>query len=168
MAESQPTTTLPGIDANTLSRIAGVSVGTLNVWIGRDLIPGVSIGTQGRARVFDLDTAIHVTIMTALVRQGYAAPFAADVAFGARQAGWHHRGKMAIVRGSRPRAGRLTEELFTSCEAPSLTRLASMLDRRGRPEVFTVIEIDRLAERVRRVFMNLHFIEKSEHPINTR
>src|ERR1700730_5982232 len=89
-----------GIDASTLSRIAGVAIGTLNVWVGRGLIPDVTTGTQGRARLFDLDTAIHVTIMTALVRQGYASPFAADVAYGARRAGWSDRGKMAIRRES--------------------------------------------------------------------
>lgn len=144
-----------GIDASTLSRIADVAVGTLNVWISRGLIPDVSTGTQGRARIFDLDTAIHVAIMTALVRQRYTAPLAADVAHGARQWGWSNRGKMAIsIR-------RLSPLEFLTFQAPSLSQIDGMLDRsrEGRPEVFTIIEIDRIAERVRTAFMKPESIE---------
>ena len=133
-----------GIDASTLSEIAGVAVGTLNVWIARGLIPDVTTGTQGRARFFDLDTAIHVAIMTALVRQGYPAPFAADLTYSARQGGWNNRGKLAIER--------LDPLHFHSWQAPSLSGLDDALDR---PEVFTIIEIDRIAERVRTAFRKL-------------
>src|SRR6266576_2625685 len=69
-----------GKDAAAVMRITGVAVGTLNVWINRNLIPGMTVGTQGRARLFDLHTVIHVAIVVALVRLGHAAPFAAQAA----------------------------------------------------------------------------------------
>lgn len=142
-----------GIDASILSRIAGVAVGTLNVWISRGLIPNVSTGTQGRARLFNLDTAIHVTIMTALVRQGYAAPVAAEMACDAGRRGWSNRGKMAIKR---------LPYLVNWWEAPSWSELDRCLDESldGRPEVFTILEIDRITERVRTAFMKPESIAK--------
>jgi len=149
----------PRIDARALARIAGVGVGTLNVWIARDLVPGVDTGTQGRARLFDLDSAIHIAIMTALVRQGYAAPGASDVAFSLRQGGWDRRGKVLIVR-----TGASQGHLFTSQEAPSLTALERELEHRAvKPDVFTIVAIDDIFERVRKAFMQSASLQKSDH-----
>jgi len=141
-----------GVDAKTLSGIAGVAIGTLNVWISRGLIPGVGTGTQGRPRLFDLDAAIHVAIMTALVRQGYAAPFAAQVADGLRTDGWGRRGK-SILQSHSPEGRSASHSVFISFGRSSLAELDRVLGAREmRPEVFTVVEIERIMDRVNKAF----------------
>jgi hypothetical protein len=143
-----------GIPASILSGIADVAVGTLNVWVARGLVPGVSTGTQGRARFFDLDATIHVTIMTALVRQGYAAPDAAEIAHDAGRRGWSNRGIMAIKR--------IPHEIVESWEAPSWSELDRCLeDPGGRPEVFIILEIGRIVERVRAAFIDPTLVPKA-------
>src|SRR5215470_19366416 len=104
MAESQAIT---GIDAATVARIAGVDVGTLNVWIGRHLIPFVGVGIRGRARIFDLETVVHIAIMAALVRLSYAAPYASSAAWRAREGYWQRGAKLLIASPSSSQRSRL-------------------------------------------------------------
>jgi len=69
------------MDTQAVAEAAGVGVGTLNVWIQRRLIPGVTVGPRGRVpqpRDFDLDTAIHIAVMAQLMRTGITAPTASE------------------------------------------------------------------------------------------
>jgi hypothetical protein len=71
------------MDTQAVAEAAGVGVGTLNVWIQRRLIPGVTVGSRGRVsqpRDFDLDTAVHIAIMSELIRVGLTAPAASAIA----------------------------------------------------------------------------------------
>lgn len=137
------------INSNRLARTAGVAPGTLNVWFARGLVRGVTTGTQGRARAFDFEAAVQVTILTALVRQGYAAPDAAEVAnrVSARS------GKVAIVRTSE--SDRLNIHQLDIYEAASLSEIEVILNGLtiGHPEVFTIIDLDHIVERVKESFI---------------
>jgi hypothetical protein len=61
------------MDARAVAKAAGVKINTLNVWVARELIPGMAIGTRGLRRDFDIDTAINVALMAELVRFGLGA-----------------------------------------------------------------------------------------------
>jgi hypothetical protein len=144
-----------GIDAAAVTRIAGVAVGTLNVWINRNLIPGVTVGAQGRARFFDLETVLHIAIMVALVQLGYAAPFASRGAYLARDGSERLGAKLIIGPPRKLPGGRLgSSPTITFVEAHSPQDLDRVLDRfvDGRPESFTIVEVDRVAARVRKAF----------------
>ena len=64
------------MDARAVAEAAGIPVGTLNVWVQRGLIPGMKVGSQGRQRDFDLNTAIGIGIVGEFVRFGFDAPVA--------------------------------------------------------------------------------------------
>ena len=68
------------MDARAAAFAAQVTVGTLNSWIQRGIIPGVSVGAQGRLRDFDLDVATAIGIICELVRHGLSAPRASKIA----------------------------------------------------------------------------------------
>ena len=68
------------MDARSLSQAAQVQVGTLNAWIQRGLIPGVTADARGRLRDFDIKTAAHIGIMAELSRFGFGAPLASAAA----------------------------------------------------------------------------------------
>ena len=68
------------MDARTASRAAEVTVGTLNSWVQRGLVPGMTVGAQGRARDFDVGVATGIGIICALVRHGLSAPRASKIA----------------------------------------------------------------------------------------
>ena len=68
------------MDARAAAFAAQVTVGTLNSWVQRGIIPGVSIGAQGRVRDFDLDTSTAIGIICELVRHGLSAPRASKIA----------------------------------------------------------------------------------------
>src|ERR1700731_3865227 len=68
------------MDARSLAETARVQVTTLNAWIHRGLVPGVSIGVRGHPRDFDIAAAVHVAVMTELVRLGIGAPGASAIA----------------------------------------------------------------------------------------
>src|SRR5207253_1211335 len=82
--------------ASAAARIARVEVYLMNAWISRGLIPGVKVGTRGRARLFDLDAVVHVAIMGALVRLRYGGSFASRAAFQARE-WWQRPGAKLII-----------------------------------------------------------------------
>ena len=66
------------MDARAVCQVAGIEVGTLNVWVQRGLIPGMNVGARGRQRNFALETATHILIMAELVRLGFGAPAASN------------------------------------------------------------------------------------------
>ena len=68
------------MDARTLSAVVGIEVVTLNAWISRGYVPGITADAQGRRRDFDIETAAHIAIMADLVRLGWSAPLAFAIA----------------------------------------------------------------------------------------
>ena len=68
------------MDARAIAELAGVGVGTLNVWVQRGLIPGMSTGARGRQREFDDVAATNVLLIATLVRLGWTAPLASTIA----------------------------------------------------------------------------------------
>jgi hypothetical protein len=56
------------MDAQTVAAAAGVQLGTLSTWIHRGIVPGVTVGSRGKAREFSLEQAIQIGVMTEMVR----------------------------------------------------------------------------------------------------
>src|SRR5215472_7501429 len=68
------------MDARTVAQAAKVEVGTLNSWVHRGLVPGMTIGARGRQRHFDLNTAVNIGLIVALGHVGISALTAAVIA----------------------------------------------------------------------------------------
>ena len=152
------------IDTGAVQRITGVPATTLNVWISRQLIPGVEGSTQGKTRFFNLDLVTHIAITAALVKLGYGAAFSSMAASEARSKGVDRPGARLIIGPPRRTAygiGRTaTIDFFQARTASALDKyLDTFID--GRPEAFTVIELDRIAERVRRAFEEPDMLERA-------
>lgn len=81
------------MDARAVAEIAEIEVGTLNVWVQRGIIPGMSVGTRGRQRDIDLETAIFILVMAELVKIGFGAPAASQVAMY-----WRHWPRLLFAR----------------------------------------------------------------------
>jgi hypothetical protein len=67
------------MDAKTLATIANVKVGTLNAWVQRGLIPGMTAGASGKRRSIDISTAVRVVIISTLVKFGLPTEVAAGL-----------------------------------------------------------------------------------------
>jgi hypothetical protein len=82
----------PAMDARTVARIASINLGTLNSWVQRGLIPGMTIGIKGKPRDIDLLTALRIVVFAELVRRlappEYAAQVAKSLSETQIQAGW--------------------------------------------------------------------------------
>jgi len=123
----------------------------------------VIVGTQGRARLFDLATVAHIAIMAALVRLSYAAPFASLAAFQARNDGDKPGARLIIGPPRVLPGGRLSSvPTITFVNAPSVEALDRILDRfaDGRPESVTIVEVDRIVARVGKAFVDPDPLEK--------
>jgi hypothetical protein len=148
------------MDARAVAEAAGVGVATLNVWIQRGLIPGITVGARGRQRDFDLDTATHIMIMTEIIRLGFGAPFASEIA---KQRAGHRwllvadaavyvrkrmgrEGKIILREGSPDAAA--TIGFQSESELPK--RLAQFPG--GRPAVYLVIDIGAISQKMRTAF----------------
>jgi|SRR5215471_16227788 len=68
------------MDAKWLAVTAGIAVGTLNVWISREYVPGIVADAPGRRRDFDINSAAHVAIMAELMRFGLGVSLASTAA----------------------------------------------------------------------------------------
>src|SRR5205814_7338420 len=62
------------------SSAAGIDVGTLNAWISRGYVSGITANAQGRRRDFGIETATQIAIMWQLSRFGIGAPLASKIA----------------------------------------------------------------------------------------
>jgi hypothetical protein len=158
------------VDAGTVMRIAEVPVGTLNAWINRALIPGVSNRAQGRARMFDLELVQHIAVMAALVRLGYGAPFASMAAGEALECP-DVPGARLIISPSRKGAYGLSATPLINVwwPQPYAKRLDDFLDQRiadGRPESYTVVELDKLMARVRKLFEEPDIGERARRAVH--
>jgi MerR-like DNA binding protein len=158
----------PEIDAAAVARLTGVSVGTLNVWISRGLVPDTTLSGQGRSRLFNETQARHIAIMTALVRLGYPAPSASNATWQARN-GWDQPGARLIIGPPRVLPGRRlgsspTVDFVIAESAEALDRVLDAFTD-GAPEVYTVVKVDKLVERVRKFVNDPDVMEKAERGI---
>jgi hypothetical protein len=136
------------MDARSVAKAAEVQVGTLNSWVQRGLIPGMTPGAQGRQRDFDLDTAINVALIVELVRRGLSAPTAAEIA--------KNRGgpaKRLLLMFDFPGDASLRDHMR---QAPipigfnSEAQLPKIFKRFGGvPDVYMVINLELIATRMR-------------------
>jgi hypothetical protein len=154
------------IDAATMAACAGVAEGLINTWIRRGQVPHQRVGTQGRRRVFDLATMLHVVTMAELIRAGFTAPVAARAATRAGRVGYDQPNTVMVI-GS-PALGRRSgllgapghDEESVAPEMVSFASLTPMATEEylvdwGRrsgdpPKVYTVIDLNRIAEDVRK------------------
>jgi hypothetical protein len=80
------------MDAQTVARVAGIKIGTLNSWVQRNLLRGMTIGASGRRRDIDFETALRILIIAELVRLGISPTMGMFFA----EAGFHRR--MLFIR----------------------------------------------------------------------
>jgi hypothetical protein len=178
-----------GIDAGAVQRITHVPSPTLNVWISRQLIPDVSSPGQGKVRRFSLDTVLHIAVRGALARIAYGAPFAkmaadeaaapgaaaapnaadpgaaiAAVAAAAARNGFDRPGAKLVIGPARKNIyGLGVTPTIDYIVAETLEELDDALDGfvDGRPEAYTIVELDRLAARVRKAFLEPDLAERA-------
>jgi hypothetical protein len=152
------------MDARAVAEVAEIAVGTLNVWVQRDLIPGMTVGARGRQRDFDLKTATDIVIMAALVRFGFGAPAASYWAHACRPfprllvaisaapslltRSPERRGE--IERLDVPPVGFTLIGFEDDAEVPDILEKKFQAGR--RPGAYLVIDAERLRERTRLAF----------------
>ena len=139
------------MDARTVARAAGIKLNTLNAWISRGLITWVTVGTSGKRRDFDFDTAVRIAIFAELVRRlaplDYAELAAKGLSDTRIQAGW-----LYVIPAQQ--AGRWTIAHFfgegPGERASDLIRLwEDSQHPQDAPTFFAAINVGKLAEHVR-------------------
>jgi hypothetical protein len=152
------------IDSGAVSRIVGVGVNTLNMWIVRELIPRMPATGHGNAREYDINDVLYISVMVALIRLGYGASFGAMCAAEARDHGFDQPGARLIISPPRRGAYGLNQTpSITHVVAESGEELDAALDKfvDGRPESFVTVELDRLSQRVRHAFRDPELAERA-------
>jgi hypothetical protein len=141
------------MDARSLADAAQVQVGTLNSWVQRGLVSGMTTGARGRLRDFDLDTSINVALIVELVRIGLSAPTASEIA---KNRGQSKRLLLMFdlpLADGHPEAASLRDH-WRRAPAPigfdSEEQLPTIFQRYGGgvPGAYTVINLERIAERM--------------------
>lgn len=153
---------MSGIDAAAVERITGVKTGTTNMWIQRGLVPGMSVGTQGSAREFDIDTTLHIAVMGALGSLSIPAPLAAMITDYALEESADIPGARLVVGPPRKNVyGLGTTPTFDCTTVEELDAFLDGFGANGRPESYVIVELDRLAARVRKAFTEPDLAERA-------
>jgi hypothetical protein len=150
---------MAGIDAAAVERITGVKVGTINVWIQRNLVPGMSVGTQGSAREFSVDTVLHISLMGILGGLQFAAPLSAMITDYALKESTDVPGARLVI--GPPSRKLSTVPTFDCTTAEKLDTFLDGFGAAGRPEGYVIVELDRLAARVRKAFAEPDIAERA-------
>jgi hypothetical protein len=139
------------MDARAVAQISGIEVGTLNVWVQRGLVPGMSIGARGRQRNFDLKTATSILIMAELGRLGFGAPMASAWT---RMCFDFPRLLVSIPapKPTQTDASLLRFKWFGFESEEELPRILAEEFPEGPPSVYVVINAESLRARMRRAF----------------
>jgi hypothetical protein len=137
------------INADTTARAAGISVGTLNVWIQRRLVPDVSVSASGKRRVFSIDDVMFISIMAALVRLGMASPLASEHAKCARE---HlHEPNAVLTIAASEEKGLSGVHWDSHClSGDTLNPKDWLKGFYERPEAYVTVEVFRVMERVKK------------------
>jgi hypothetical protein len=154
---------MAGIDAAAVERITGVKTGTTNMWIQRNLVPGMSVGTQGSAREFSVDTVLHIALMGILGGLQFAAPLSEIITEYALK-------QSADVPGARLVIGPPSRKLSTvpTFDCTTAEKLDVFLDgfgANGRPEGYVIVELDKLVARVRKAFSEPDTAERARRAV---
>ena len=150
------------MDARSVSKAVGFGTGTINSWINHDLVPGMAPGERGRPHRFDLEALTHLVIMTQMMRLGFGAGFASQIATQRGDAKRllladsatlmiqmvPHAGGKIIMRGGEPIA--VIPIKFESEEKDLPEKLATYPG--GRPGVYVVVDIEALTARARQAW----------------
>jgi hypothetical protein len=141
---------LPAVDARTMAAITGAAATTVNVWISRGIIPGVTIGPKGRARSFDASLVFHLAVMSVLARLGYDAMFTSSIAVSAHSNGDARKpGVKLIIEPAPPHLFGFRKEHVVQAEsAVDLEMALDKLFPEGRPEAFTIVDVSAIWRRV--------------------
>jgi hypothetical protein len=138
------------MDARSLAAAAQVQVLTLNAWVHRDLVPGVSVGSRGRPRDFDQVAAVHIALMAELVRLGLGSGTASAIAKDRPKSK-----QLCLVFGVQPGAlaTAIGEQHLRRAPLPiafdSEDELPGKFARLGiNPAVYTVINVELIADRM--------------------
>ena len=135
------------MDARTVARIAGVKLGTLNAWVQRGLIPGMTIGTSGRRRSIEISTAVRIAILAELVRFGVAADdaatFVAVMSEAATQGGWLY------IPGPEEQHSDPAVRFIVSHHPSHEGIVEHLQNLPDPPAVYAAVNVGKLAERVR-------------------
>jgi hypothetical protein len=157
---------MAGIDAAAVARISGVQVGTINVWIQRNLVPGMSVGTQGSAREFGVDAVLHIALMGVLGGLQFAAPLSAMITDYVLEQSADQRGARLVIG---PPSRKLSSvPTFDTTTAEKLDAFLDDFGAAGRLEGYVVIELDRLAARVRKAFAEPDKAERAKRAYGER
>jgi hypothetical protein len=154
---------MAGIDAAAVERITGVKTGTMNMWVQRNLVPGMSVGTQGIAREFSIDAVLHVALMGVLGGLQFAAPLSEIITEYALKKGVDVPGARLVVG---PPARKLSTVPTFDCT--TVAELDAFLDgfgANGRPEGYVVVELDKLVARVRTAFNEPDIAERARRAV---
>jgi hypothetical protein len=148
--------TFSEMDARAVSKAADVPINTLNVWVARGVVPGMSIGARGRQRDFDLETVINVALLAALARLGLGTAKASAVV---RNRGHHKRlmlySSISLTKESDsvwgyPQQAALIPTGFESdAELPELLQRAQ-IQTGVAPAVYAIINVELIAARMQR------------------
>ena len=135
------------MDARTVARVAGIKLNTLNAWISRGMVSWVTVGTSGKRRDFDFNTALRIAIFAGLIKHlappEYAARAAESLSETRIQAGW-----VCVIPAQVE--GRLTIAHFSPDEQSELIDLIRLWgDSQEAPTYFDAINVGKLAARVR-------------------
>jgi hypothetical protein len=138
------------MDARSLAAAAQVQVLTLNAWVHRGLVPGVSVGSRGRPRDFDHSAAVHITLMAELVRLGLGSGTASAIARDRPQSK-----QLCLVFGMQPGALAtvIGEQHLRRAPLPigfdSEDELPGKFARLGiNPAMYTVINVELIKDRM--------------------
>jgi hypothetical protein len=145
------------MDARTVAKAAGIKLNTLNAWISRGTITWVTVGTSGKRRNFDFDTALRVAVFAELVRHSappdYAATSTASLSETMIQVGWLYiiparvQGRITIAHFP---PGEHASELIRRFEDAQNPPVEDVQDPASfSPASFAAISLPKLAARVR-------------------
>ena len=135
------------MDSRTAARAAGVKMGTLNAWIARGWIPGVTVGLSGKRRNIDFETAVRVAVFAQLTKHRVdpdrASQIAADLPGERTQSGWLFVPPQDW-RDEWGGPGMACTHMMEIAQLPGLLRTLH-----SPPEFFVMVDVGQLAARVR-------------------
>jgi len=129
------------LDSRKLSELTEVRVGTLLSWVQRGFVPGTGVEVSGRRRDLDPKTAMHIAVMAELMPYGLGSQWASYAAQGAVDAYLDGQPDCMVVYLK-------TEKKWKAQVNEETKKSIMQLDAEERPDVFTVINIARIAEKI--------------------
>jgi len=141
------------MNARAVAKLVGAKIGTLNAWIARGYIPGLQVGTSGKRRDIDADTATRIAVLADLLRfvrympPEHASSFAWEIDLS-------KGGGFVVAPGAEnytadiPGDTRLFGAIYTPADAPD--GVAAAIARLPKlPRTYVAINVNEIAQQVR-------------------